>query len=104
MKEPVACEVECVDLDLRLLCRMDESDVAVGEHGLDLEQALARNYHGERLSRRHHASHCMNGELLHDAVDRRGQMLKFRALVCLDHLLRSACSLLLGLCERVIGR
>ncbi len=46
----------------------------------------------------------MNGELLHDAVDRRGQMLKFRALVCLDHLLRSACSLLLGLCERVIGR
>jgi hypothetical protein len=83
---------------------MDESDVAVGEHGLDLEMALARNHHGERLSRRNHASHRMNGELLHDAIDRRGQMLEFRAPLCLDHVLRSARSLLLGFRECVIGR
>ena len=45
----------------------------------------------------------MNGELLHDAIDGRGQTLEFRAPFCLDHLLRSARSFLLGFRECVIG-
>jgi hypothetical protein len=38
----------------------------------------------------------VNGELLHDAVDRCGQMLKPRAPLRLEHFLRNARRLLLG--------
>src|SRR6266568_930685 len=103
MEEPVAREVERIDLDLRLLPRMDEPDVAVGEHGLDLELTLAWNHDGEHLRRRYYASHRVNRELLHDAVDRRSQMLKFRAPLRLDYFLRSARRLLLSFRKCVIG-
>src|SRR5438445_6972983 len=46
MKKPIAREVECIELDLRFLPRMHESDVAVGKHGLDIKLALAWNHHG----------------------------------------------------------
>src|SRR6266702_3930506 len=84
MEEPVAREVERIDLDLRLLSGMDEADVAVGEHGLDLELTLAWNHNNQRLRRRHHASHRVNGELLHDAVDRRSELLEFVRRSTLD--------------------
>src|SRR5260370_37020281 len=38
----------------------------------------------------------MTGELSHDAIDRRSQMLEFRAPLRLDHFLRGARHLLLG--------
>ena len=44
MQQPIAREVERIDLDLRLLSGVDEADVAVGEHGLDLELTLARDH------------------------------------------------------------
>jgi hypothetical protein len=37
MKEPVAREFECVDLDFRVLTGMNEPDIAIGHPGLDLK-------------------------------------------------------------------
>src|SRR5205085_9607744 len=76
MKETVAREVEGIDLDLRLLSRMNEPDVAVGEHGLDLELTLARNLDCERLRRRYHAAYGVNIAVLHVSVDWRIHMSK----------------------------
>jgi hypothetical protein len=44
----------------------------------------------------------MNGELLHDTVDRRGQSLELGSLLRLDHVLRKAGGLLLCFGQRVI--
>ena len=73
MQQPVAGEVEGVDLDLGLLPGLDEADVAVRHHGLDLEAAVGGHHHQQRLRRRHHAADRVHGELLHHAVDRRGE-------------------------------
>jgi hypothetical protein len=64
---------------------------------------FAWNDHGERLSRRHHASQRMDGEPLHGAIDRRSQMLEFGAPLGFDHLLGSARGLRLGFRECIIG-
>lgn len=84
MKEPIAREVEGIDLNLHLLTGMDEPDVAVGDHGLDLKRSLGRNHYRERLSGSYHASNRMNGELLHDAIDGCGQALELGPLFRID--------------------
>ena len=43
VQQPVAREVERIDLDRRVLPDFDEADVAVRDHRLDLEPALSRN-------------------------------------------------------------
>ena len=58
----------------RLLAGLDEADVAVGDHGLDLELAVGRHDHHQLLRRRHHAADGVDGKLLHHAVDRRGEL------------------------------
>src|ERR1700736_3579260 len=96
MQEPVLREIEGVDLDLSLLPRMDESDVAVRKHRLDLKATLARHHHGKGLRGRYHASHRMNRKLLHDAIDWCRQHLEPRSPLRLDHVLRGACGFLFG--------
>ena len=73
VEQAVSGEIEGIDLDLGLLAGVDEADVAVRHHRLDLELAVERHHHEQRLRRRHDAAHRMHRELLHDAVDRRGQ-------------------------------
>jgi len=93
----VAGEIEGVDLDFHLLAGMDESNIAVGYHGLDFELGLTRYHHRECLGRRHHASDRMDGELLNDAVDRCGHGLKLGSLLGLDLVLFEARGFLLCL-------
>ena len=104
LQQAVAGEVEGIDLDLGLLPGVDEADVAVRHHGLDLELAVGRHHDQQRLRRRHDAADGVHGELLHDAVDRGGQLLQLGALLGLDQVLREPVRLLLGLGEFVRER
>ena len=63
--------------------------------------AVDRHQDEQRLRRRHDAADRMDRELLHDAVDRRGQQLQLGALLGLDQVLRQAGRLLFGLAELV---
>ena len=87
VQQPIAGEVEGIDLDLRFLPGMDKADVAVRDHRLDLEMAVRRHDDEQRLRRRHHAADGVDGELLHGAVDRRGQHLQPGLLLRLDQIL-----------------
>jgi hypothetical protein len=76
-----------------------EADVLVLDHGLDLEPAVGGNQDHDRLRRSHHPAHGMDGDLLHHAVDGRGQGLAVALLLGLHQLLREAPRLLVGLRE-----
>ena len=89
-KQAVTREIERIDFDARILSRMDETDVAVGQHGLDLDGGVIRHNNGERLGRRHHAADRMNRQLLHHAIDRRRQPLQLRAPLRPDNVMREA--------------
>jgi hypothetical protein len=85
-QQAVAGEVEGIDLDLGILARAHEADIAVRQHGLDLEPALARHHHHQRLCRRDDAADRMHRKLLHHAVERRGKGLQPDALARLDQI------------------
>ena len=87
MQEAVAGKAESVDLDLGFLALMHKADIAVWHHGLDFEMAVLWNHHEQRLRRGHYAADRMDGELLHDAINWRGERLSFSALFGLDHIL-----------------
>ena len=76
---------------------MDEADVAVRHHRLDLEMAIIGHDHEQRLRRRHHASDGVHRKLLHDAVDRRRKQLKFGPLLSLDQIFARLADFLFGL-------
>ncbi|HEV3178503.1 MAG TPA: hypothetical protein VGZ72_21090, partial [Stellaceae bacterium] len=99
MEEAVAGEVEGVDLDLGILARAHEADVLVADHGLDLEPAIGGDKDHHRLRRRHHATHGVDGDLLHHAVDGGGEGLAVALLLGLHELLSEAPRLLIGLGE-----
>ena len=99
VENAVPGEIEGVDLDLGVLAGTDEADVAVGHHRLDLELAVDRHQHEQRLRRRHDAADGVDGELLHDAVDRRGQQLQLGPLLGLDQVLDQTRHLAIGLGE-----
>ena len=102
VQEAVACEIESVDFDFGLLPGVDKANVTVRHHCLDFQPAVARHDHEQRLRRRDNAANRVNGELLHHAVDRRGEQLKPGLLFSLDQILRESACLLLGLGE-VVG-
>jgi hypothetical protein len=49
-------KVKGIDLDLGVLARTHEADVAIRYHGLDLELALLRHQHQQSLRRGDHAA------------------------------------------------
>jgi hypothetical protein len=63
--EPVAGETEGVDLNFGGLAGMEEADIAVRHHGLDLKVAVERYDRHQLPRRRHHAADRVNRELLH---------------------------------------
>src|ERR1700738_1696523 len=56
LEETIAGEGEGIDLDLGVLARTHEADVAIRYHGLDLELALLRHQHQQSLRRGDHAA------------------------------------------------
>src|SRR5262249_8339891 len=96
VQQPIAREVEGIDLDLRWLALMDEADVAVVDHCLDFQVALLRNQDQQGLRRGDAAADGVNSQLLDDAVDRCGHYLKPHLLFRLDQGLSQAPSLALG--------
>ena len=96
MHQAVFGEVEGVDLDRRLFPVVDKADIAVGNHCLDLQMAVGGHDGHQHLRRSHHAAFGMHGELLHGAVDRRGQGLQPVLLRGLRQLILEACDLLFG--------
>ena len=101
MQQAVAGEGEGIDLDLGLLPRMHEADIAVRDHRLDLEPAVLRNDDGEHLRRHHHAADRVHAELLHHAVDRRREELQLGPALGLDDVPAERGNLLIGLGEIV---
>ena len=101
MQQAVAGEGEGIDLDLGLLPRMHEADIAVRDHRLDLEPAVLRNDDGEHLRRHHHAADRVHAELLHHAVDRRREELQLGPAFGLDDVPAERGNLLIGLGEIV---
>ena len=95
-QEPVAGEGEGVDLDLGVLAFAHKADIPVRDHGLDLELAAGRHHHEQRLRRRHHPAHGVDGELLHRAGDRSDEVLEPRLLLRLGDVLPEARRLALG--------
>ena len=83
------------------LSGLDEADVAVRDHRLDLQPAVARHHDQQGLRRRDHAADRVDRELLHHAVDRRRQALQPGLLLGLDQFLGEPARLLLGLGEFV---
>jgi hypothetical protein len=69
MENPIAREVEGMDLDLGVLSGVNETDFVVRQRGFDLEVAMLWDHRGEHLGWRDDASHRMHGKLLDDAVD-----------------------------------
>src|ERR1700737_326397 len=100
-RETIAGEGKGIDLDLGVLARTHEADVAVRYHGLDLELALLRHQHQQSLRRGDHAADGMDGELLHHSIHRRGQRLELGALLDLGHVLHETGRLCLDLVELV---
>jgi len=58
-----------------------------------------RNDYEEGLGRRYHTPNCVHRELLHGAVDWRGQQLQPRSLLGFDQILGEPSGLWLGLAE-----
>ena len=87
VQEAVAGEIEGVDLDLGFLPGVDKADVAVRHHGFDFQLAVVRYDHEQGLCRRDNAADGVDRELLHDAIDGRGQQLKLGPLLGLDQVL-----------------
>ena len=79
MKEPIARKVEGVDLDLGVLARHERSRCRGWKPSPRSRDGCQRHDREQRLRRRHDAADGVHGELLHDAVDRRGQLLKLRS-------------------------
>src|SRR5262245_43753111 len=96
VEQPVAREVERIDLDLRRLAGLHEADVTVGDHRLDFQVALLRNEDQQGLRRGDDAADGVNSQLLYDAVDRCGHYLKPHLLFRLDQGLSQAPGLALG--------
>ena len=104
VQKTVAGKVESIDLDLGFLPDMNETDVAIWHHGLDLEIAVGRHQHQQRLRRRDDTSDGMNGELLDDPVHRRRQELQLGSLRRLDHVLAKAGRLALCFSQVAVQR
>ena len=104
VQEPIAGEVEGVDLDLGFLSGLHKANIAVRHHGLDLQPAVAWYDDQQGLRGSDHAAHRMDRELLHHAVYRGGQLLKPCLLLGLDQVLGKPVCLLLGLGQLVRQR
>ena len=80
-----------------MLARLHEADVAVLEQRLDFGLVIARRDHHQGLRRRHDAADRVHDELLHDAVDRRGERLLVLARLGFHQLLRKQPRALVGI-------
>ena len=78
---------------LCFLSRVNEADVAVRHHRLDLKLAVARDDHQQRLRRCDDAADGINRELLDHAIHRSPEFLKPGLLLSLDQVLCQARSL-----------
>jgi hypothetical protein len=104
MQQPVAGEIEGIDLDSGALSGDGETDIAVQHHRLDLEIGVER-YHGcECLSRRNDPSDRVHRQLLHHAVNRCGENLQLRLLFSLDRVLGETRGPLFGFREIIVER
>ena len=90
MEQPVAGEIESVDLDLGGLSNVNEADVAVRDHRLDLKMTVVGTRAREPLGGGYDPAHSMDGELLNDAIDGRRQELQPCPLLGLDEILGEA--------------
>ncbi len=72
------------DLDFGFLAGIDKADVFVFDEGFDLQDLARRHHDHQGLGRRHDAADGMHRQLLHDAVDRRGQRQQLPALPGFD--------------------
>ena len=104
MQQPVTGEIESVDLDRDALSRDDKADITVQHIRRDFQIGVERHDDGEHLGRRNDASYRVDGQLLHDAVDRRGKNLLPGLLLPLDDVLGKPRGSLFGLCEIVVER
>ena len=73
MEETITREIERIDFDFCILAGDDKPNVAVRNHCLNFEFAVARDNDRERLRRRDHASDRVHCELLDDSLDWCGQ-------------------------------
>ena len=85
-------------------CPHGRSRFVVGQGGFDLQMAVLRDDHIERLSWRDDASHRMHRELLDDAVNRRGEVLQLVRCSALTASCAIPAGLLLGLRQIVEHR
>lgn len=69
---------------------MDEADIIVWHHGLDLEIIIGRYHNEERLPGRDHATDRVDRKLLDGSVNGGGQHLQFGPLLGLDEVLGKA--------------
>jgi len=84
VQETAAGEVEDIGLDLCLLPRIDEADVAVGNHRLHFQMTVHRRDHHDLLRRGHRAANRMHRQLLDADLDRRAEQLPLQFLVAHD--------------------
>ena len=80
---------------------LHKTDVAVRDHGLDFQPAVAWYHHQQGLRRRDNAADRMDCELLHHTIHGSGQLLKPGLLLGLDQVLGQPVRLLPGLGEFV---
>ena len=86
VKQAIAGEVECVDLDLCILTNVNKADVSVRDHGVHFEHRIGGHDDSQLLGRRHDATDGMNRQLLDYAIDRSGQDLKLGSLLRLGEI------------------
>src|SRR5271155_2613620 len=96
MNKAVAGEVECIDLYLGFLPRMDEANVFIRYHRLDFKTAICRHDGHQYLRRCNHSPFSMHRELLHGAVHGGGERLKAVFLRSLKQLFMEARGFLLS--------
>ena len=79
---PYLSEIKSIDFDFDFVTCMNETNIAVTYHRFDLELAVTWHDDREGLRGRHDPADGVYGQLLDHARDRRGQLLKFGALLC----------------------
>src|SRR4029079_18785479 len=92
VKQAIAGEVECVDLDLGVLTRVHEADVSVRDHHLRLKNGVCWHDDRQLLCRCDNAAHRVHHKLLNDAVNWCGEILKLGSLLRFSQIVsKTAC-------------